>query len=246
MTSANDLRPPVLKVCSVTTLEDARALAGLGVELVGLNFYPRSPRYLDVDRARALRRALGDRVQVVGLFVNAPPGVVAELDSRVGLDLIQFHGDEPLEDVAPYGSRAIRGLRRHLAPGQTAREQTQRSLDPYGELWAVLFDTPPEASAHESAGEPQYGGTGRTWKWETVAPLIASSPGRRILVAGGISPANAGAVLERLPGVFGLDVCSGVESSPGHKDLDQVAALLEAVRADGARRLATQPSGESS
>jgi phosphoribosylanthranilate isomerase len=244
--SANDLRPPVLKVCSVTTLEDARALAGLGVELVGLNFYPRSPRYLDLERARALRRALGDRVQAVGVFVNAPPSLVAELDSRVGLDLIQFHGDEPLEDVARYGVRAIRGLRRNLAAGHAAGDQANRWLDPYGELWAVLFDTPPQAPAHQSPGEPQYGGTGRTWSWETVAPLIASSPGRRILVAGGISPANAGAVLERLPGVFGLDVCSGVESSPGHKDLDRVAALLDVVRAGDARRAPVQPGGEPS
>jgi phosphoribosylanthranilate isomerase len=261
VTKGRDLRPPVLKVCSVTTLEDARALAGLGVELVGLNFYPRSPRYLDLDRARALRRALGDRVLVVGVFVNAPPGEVARLDSSVGLDLIQFHGDEPFADIAPYGDRAIRGLRR-VAAGNTERDHerrpaaggatsaldTDRWLDQYRGLWAVLFDTPPEIAAHQASAEPQYGGTGRTWRWETVAPLVASSPGRRILVAGGISPANAATVLERVPGVFGLDVCSGVESSPGHKDLDRVAALLDVVRASAALPASrgAQPSGEPS
>jgi phosphoribosylanthranilate isomerase len=258
VTSGNDLRPPVLKVCGVTTLDDASALAALGVELVGLNFYPRSPRYLDLGRARALRRALGDRVLAVGVFVNAPPSVVAELDSRVGLDLIQFHGEEPAEEVAPYGDRAIRVLR-CAPPGRAAREHElpqaadladprlgARTLERYGDFWGLLFDTPAEAPSLESQREPRYGGTGRSWSFESVAPLVAASPGRRILVAGGISPANAGVVLERLPGVFGLDVCSGVESCPGHKDLDQVAALLETVRAGRARRVPgpARPSGE--
>ena len=74
------LGAPVLKICGVTTPGDARAVASLGVELVGLNFYPRSPRYLELERALEVRRALGDRALVAGVFVDAPPERVAEID----------------------------------------------------------------------------------------------------------------------------------------------------------------------
>jgi phosphoribosylanthranilate isomerase len=225
----------VLKVCGVTTVEDARTVAALGVELVGLNFYPRSPRYLDVDGARAVRRALGDRVLAVGVFVDAPPGLVSDVESRVGLDLLQLHGEMPSIDLAPLEQRAI-GAFRGAPP-------SPRTLDRWAASWGLLFDTPAEPLDDPT----QHGGTGRTWRYEAIAPLVASSPRRRILVAGGISPANVAAVLERLPGVWGLDVCSGVESTPGRKDPSKVAAMLDAVRRSAhapAVAPAAHPSGE--
>ncbi|HUP21389.1 MAG TPA: phosphoribosylanthranilate isomerase [Thermoanaerobaculia bacterium] len=219
---------PALKVCGVTTTADARAIADLGVELVGLNFYHGSPRCLDAERAAEVRSALGENVLVVGVFVDAPLQVVRDIGSRVGLDLFQFHGNEPEAVWHPVAERAIRVLR-----GVVERDPP---VDPFAACWGLLFDTPTELLGGE------IGGSGKTWRYEAAAPCIASSPGRRILVAGGISPANAGAVLERLPGVWGLDVCSGVESAPGRKDLDKVAALLDAVRSFAAGSAATRPA----
>jgi phosphoribosylanthranilate isomerase len=232
-------KKPALKVCGVTTAADARAIADLGVELVGLNFYHGSPRCLDAKRAAEVRNALGENVLVVGVFVDAPLQVVRDIGSRVGLDLFQFHGNEPEAVWHPVAERAIRVLR--VLPGTTEQrlpvgQESAGSPDPLAACWGLLFDTPTELSRGE------LGGSGKTWRYETAAPLIQSSPGRRILVAGGISPANAGAVLERLPGVWGLDVCSGVESAPGRKDLDKVAALLDAVRSFAAGSATKRPA----
>lgn len=229
MSPHSELAPPVLKVCGITTIADARAVAAMGVELVGLNFYPRSPRCLDLDRARAVRRALGDGVLAVGVFVDAPPARVSDVAARVGLDLLQLHGAAADPAFAALAGRTLRALR-GAPPAQL--------LEPWAACWGLLFDTPAEP-----ADDPTlHGGTGRTWHYEAIAPIVASSPGRRILVAGGISPANAGAVLARLPGIWGLDVASGVESAPGHKDLDKVAAVLAAVRS-AAAAVPVSPNG---
>jgi phosphoribosylanthranilate isomerase len=227
---------PALKVCGVTTAADACAIADLGVELVGLNFYQGSPRCLDARRAAEVRRALGENVLVVGVFVDAPLQIVRDIGSRVGLDLFQFHGDEPEAVWHPVAERAIRVLRGTTEQSPRVGHESVGSPDPFAACWGLLFDTPTELLGGE------LGGSGKTWRYETAAPFIQSSPGRRILVAGGISPANAGAVLERLPGVWGLDVCSGVESAPGRKDLDKVAALLDAVRSFAAGSATSRPA----
>jgi phosphoribosylanthranilate isomerase len=235
VTARAALAPPVLKVCGVTTVEDARGIAALGVELVGLNFHPGSPRCLDVDAAREVRRALGDRTLAVGVFVDAPLERLLEVERRVGLDLLQLHGSEPDEAMAEIAARTILALRAPEATSGDAASATNAgsgiaerngSNDPGGAWWALLFDTPARLLA-----PGQRGGSGRSWHYEALAPLVEASAGRRILVAGGVSPSNAGAVLACVPGLFGLDVCSGVESAPGRKDLERVAALLEVVRA---------------
>lgn len=226
-----------VKICGVTTPEDARFAMELGADFLGLNFYPPSPRFLSTPRAREIADAVGGRIPLVGVFVNRPREQIERLIAEVGLDLVQLHGDESPEDVAHLGGRAIKVFRR-------ARLPEQRELVLYPDVWGFLFDVP-----HETL----YGGTGRSWSYEEVASLeLARRVGHRpVLLAGGVHPGNvadirdAAAVsglLERM--TLGVDVCSGVEAEPGIKDRRQMERLFEALR-DGAVTDATMRDKET-
>lgn len=211
---------PLLKICGVTRAEDAALAAELGADLIGLNFYPESPRFLTVERAAAVVRAVAGRARVAGVFVDCPPLLVAEIAERVGLDLLQFHGDEPPEALAPWGGRAIK-VHRVEPPAADAADTASIAnsadaqpgpdlLAAYPEAWGFLFDV-----RHPAL----FGGTGDSWSWASLRPLAASAAGRGrpLLVAGGIRLGNAARALAE-SGAAGLDVCSGVESAPGVKD----------------------------
>ena len=199
-----------VKICGVTRPEDALLAADLGASYLGLNFCPASPRYLTLERAKEIALAVAGRVPLVGVFVNLPAAEVAAIDSEVGLDFLQFSGDEGPDAVNPFAERAIKVFRSGGDPGPEA-------LAPYGRVWALLVDV-----QHGTL----YGGTGLSWSYEAVADLAAR---RRLFVAGGLKPKNARqAVLGSRP--FGIDVCSGVESSPGIKDRALLERLFEEVR----------------
>ena len=189
----------IVKVCGITRPEDAEAAARVGVDWIGLNFWPRSRRHVTVEQALAVAQALPGDVKKVGVFVNAPAPQVAEIAARVGLDLIQLHGDEDPEYV--------RGLARGHVCVRAVRVRSAEDLHEIGR-WAVdtvLLDAPAEA----------YGGGGLPFDW-TLA-RAARGQGKRILLAGGLTPENvARAVREVRP--FGVDVATGVESAPGIKD----------------------------
>lgn len=200
-----------VKLCGVTDPANAAAAVELGVDFLGLNFYPGSPRFVDAGRALEIAGAVGGRVPLVGVFVNAATAEVEEIAGRVGLDLLQFSGDEGPEAVAPFAPRAIKAFRGGSLPG---RSETAA----YGEVWGVLVD-----AAHDSL----YGGTGKAWDYGLAACGAAELPGR-LFLAGGIGPDNA----RRAAGVqpYALDVCSRVESAPGIKDLELLRRLLQEVR----------------
>lgn len=201
-----------VKVCGVTSAADALAAAGAGADLLGLNFYPRSPRYLEPDLARAIAeavRAAAPHVLLVGVFVDRPPSEVEAIDRAVGLDLLQLSGDEPPDAVRPWAARVLKTFR----TGGPPREE---ALSRYPAIFGALID-----ASHGSL----YGGTGAAWDFSSIAPLAA---GRRVLVAGGIRPGGVAAALAS--GAWGIDVCSGVESSPGVKDPRLLARLFEEIR----------------
>ncbi|MFN7962645.1 MAG: phosphoribosylanthranilate isomerase [Thermoanaerobaculia bacterium] len=198
---------PLVKICGITRPEDAELAVSLGADLLGLNFYPPSPRCLSLEAARAIVEAVRGQVGLVGVFVDRPPAEVAALDSALGFDFLQVHGREPASELEPHGARAIKVFR--LRPGEPLP-----SLEPYPRAWGFLFDLwHPEL----------YGGMGTGWDYRLLAPLAGS--GRPYLVAGGIRPENARPALEE-SGAAGVDVCSGVESSPGRKDPDLLARLF--------------------
>jgi phosphoribosylanthranilate isomerase len=201
----------LVKVCGVVDPANARMAAEMGADLLGLNFYVRSPRYVDPDRAREIAAAVrGTGVRVVGVFVNLPPAEVEEIDGRVGLDLLQFSGDESPEAVAPFASRAVKAFRTGGDPG------TER-LAAWDGVWGWLFDAP-----HGTL----YGGTGEGWSYDAVAGLAGN---RRLFLAGGLGPDNVRRAVEASR-PYAVDVCSRVESAPGIKDPELLRRLFEEVR----------------
>ncbi len=204
-----------VKICGLTRPQDAELAVQLGAKYLGLNFWPGSPRCLSIEAAREIASTVSGRAQLVGVFVAQPPREVAEIERSVGLDLLQFHGDEPAEQLAPWGSRAIKVIR-------VEGEPTSSPLAEFRDVWGFLFDVK----------HPAYGGTGETWNYRSLRKLDL---GRPYWVAGGIGPANAREALE-VSGAFGVDVCSGVESSPGVKSSRSMTKLFEGIfkeRSDG-------------
>lgn len=205
--------PVQVKVCGVTDPENARLAVELGADYLGLNFYPGSPRCVSIERAREIAAAVGGSVPLVGVFVNHAPVEVAEIAERVGLDLLQFSGDERPEEIAPFAARGIKVFRTGGPPDPEA-------LAPYREFWAILLDAP-----HGTL----YGGTGTAWDHAAVTPEASGLAGRRVFLAGGIGPENARkAVSGTRP--FAIDVCSRVESAPGIKDPELLRRLFEEIR----------------
>lgn len=205
-----------IKICGVTDPANARTVVELGVDYLGLNFYRASPRFVSVERALAIAEAVERRVPLVGVFVNHAPAEVLEIAERVGLDLLQFSGDEEPESVAPHAARAIRVFR-------TGRAPDPETLAAYGGLWGVLLDAP-----HGSL----YGGTGTAWDYGSIVPgpfFGGSRGGSRLFLAGGIGPDNARRAVSSVR-PFAIDVCSRVESAPGIKDPELVFRLLEEAR----------------
>lgn len=201
-----------IKICGVTDPENARTVVELGADSLGLNFYRASPRFVSVERAREIAAAVGGRVPLVGVFVNHPIAQVEEIAERVGLDLLQFSGDESPEAVGLHATRAIKVFRTGGAPGPEI-------LAAYGDLWGVLLDAP-----HGSL----YGGTGTAWDYGAIAP--GPFYGRsRLFLAGGIGPDNARRAVSTVR-PFAIDVCSRVESAPGIKDPELLSRLMEEAR----------------
>ncbi len=201
-----------VKVCGVTDPENALAAAEMGADYLGLNFFPPSPRFIAVERALEIADAVRGRAMLVGVFVDAPAAEVEETAARVGLDLVQFSGDEAPEAVAPFADRAIKAFRTGGLP-------SEEEIAAYGDVWGLLIDAPHAAL---------YGGTGAPWDYGALAgaPGLA---GRRLLLAGGLGPDNVRRAVEAAR-PWGVDVCSRVESAPGIKDLELLRRLFLEVR----------------
>lgn len=202
-----------VKVCGVTRVEDAELAAELGAGFIGLNFFPPSPRFVAVERARQIADAVRGRARVVGVFVNLPAAEVAAIDAAVGLDLLQLHGDEGPEEVAALGERAIKVVRTR---GALDGDLGGFAPSAYPAAWGFLFDV---------LRSDLYGGSGEPWAYASLSGLELDRP---CFVAGGIRPGTARRALEE-SGADGVDVCSGVESAPGIKDQRRLAELMEEV-----------------
>jgi phosphoribosylanthranilate isomerase len=211
-----------IKICGITSVEDALIVARAGADAIGLNFYPRSRRCISFDTAKEIVAALPKEIVKVGLFVNSPPADVCQTYSDLSLDLIQLHGNEPPEYLAQLGDRPVMRAFR-IQPG---------SLHPVIEYLALSRElrAAPKLILLDSLVAGQYGGTGKTADW-TIVRQYAAQPGLPPLVlAGGLTPQN---VTEAIAAVrpFAVDVASGVESNPGRKDPAAVEAFVRAARA---------------
>jgi phosphoribosylanthranilate isomerase len=201
-----------VKICGITNSADAMAAIDAGANLLGFNFYEKSPRHITPAEAAKIRAQLPQRVKAVGIFVNALPADVMALRKSLKLDAVQLHGDESPDFVADIASAApvIKAFR--VEP-----EFPLATLDEYPGAFAFLFD-----AAHTG----QYGGTGRTTDWDAARRAALS---HRIILAGGLKIENVAAAV-RIVRPYGIDVASGVESSPGKKDHERLREFIHEVR----------------
>jgi phosphoribosylanthranilate isomerase len=198
-----------VKICGITRGQDAMAAAEAGADAIGLVFYPPSPRFLSVERAREIRDALPPFVQTVALFVNADAAQVAQVIGRVHPAMLQFHGDETAEFCGQFGLPFVKACR--LKPGVDALEY----LRPYSRAAAWLFDS----------YVPEYGGVGESFDWS----LVPATPERPFILSGGLARENVAEAIRRVR-PWGVDVSSGVESAKGIKDAAKIAAFIAEVR----------------
>jgi phosphoribosylanthranilate isomerase len=197
----------LVKVCGITRVEDAEAAVAAGARALGLVFWPRSPRFIDPYRARAIVATLPAFVTAVGVFVDQPSEYVRGVASLVRLGAVQLHGHEDPAYAADLGLPIIKAVAAG-APG----------LRVWPGATTMLIDA--------LDGERR-GGTGRTVDWTAAA---ATARERRSLLAGGLTPENvADAVAAVRP--FGVDVSSGVERAPGVKDHAKVQRFFESLHA---------------
>jgi phosphoribosylanthranilate isomerase len=230
---------PWIKICGVTRAGDAALAVELGATAIGVNFWPRSPRCVEADRAREIVAAVAGRVPIAGVFVDEDPARIEAIVAATGIDLIQLHGDEPVEIVARFAPRTICAARLDPAAlehgGSANDEHALHARSLYPSLEAFLPELPrrspfalPLAFLLDGPTGARRGGTGEGWDWSLARPVVARCRAP-VLIAGGIRPGNARRALET-SGAAGVDVASGVESSPGVKDAEKMRGMMEELR----------------
>lgn len=211
---------PLIKICGLTRPDEAVAAVAAGADWIGLNFHPGSPRRVDPATAGLISAALPATASAVGLFVNRPPAEVAETAAVAGLRIVQLHGDEPPEDLLALGDLWI------IRAFRLADESAVARMVSYLER-AEHLGRAPDAVLIDGYSSTHHGGTGQTIGLDLL-DLLPPLP--RLILAGGLNPEN---VADRIARVrpWMVDVASGVESSPGRKDPERVAAFVKAVNA---------------
>jgi phosphoribosylanthranilate isomerase len=205
-----------IKICGVTSIDDAQLAVDLGADAVGFVFWPASPRYLAPDRAGLIVATLPPFVTAVGVFVNQRPEQIRAVVDDVGLGAVQLHGDEPAAEWTTGSCQTIKAVGVDQAFDASALEAWPTTVMP-------LLDV---------ADPKRRGGTGQAIDWTRAA---SASRHRRIVLAGGLRPDTVEQAIE-IVAPFAVDVSSGVEREPGVKDAYRLRAFVAAVaRADGGR-----------
>ena len=195
-----------VKICGFTEPNNARDAALAGVDAIGLVFYDKSPRNVDIHSAQKIIEALPPFINRVGLFVNANPSFIDEILCEVPLDTLQFHGDESVLDCAQYQMPFIKSLR--VKPDTNVKEIAEN----FSSACALLLD---------SFSPSSYGGTCESFDW-SLACVKISLP---IILAGGLTVDNVADAIKQV-NPYAVDASSGVESAPGVKDIDKIEAFI--------------------
>jgi phosphoribosylanthranilate isomerase len=199
-----------VKICGITNIADGLAVAEAGADLIGLMFCEESPRLVTLKQAAEISQALPRFVVRVGVFVNPPADLVMQAISDCHLTMLQFHGDEPSEFCTQFGLMSLKAIR--------VRDESSLQLLANYQTDAFLLD------AFSKNGR---GGTGEKFNWDLAAK--AQQFGKPFFLAGGLTPENVAEAV-RTVRPFGVDVSSGVESSPGKKDPLKVRAFIGAAK----------------
>lgn len=210
----------IIKVCGMREADNIRSIARLDIDWMGLVFYPRSPRFFEtgdaVQQVRQLADASSGRPRLAGVFVDEPVESILETANRYVLDYLQLHGNESPDDCYALQKRGWAVVKAF----SVASEEDLARTEPYeGRVDYFLFDTPCRG----------YGGSGKSFDWRMLASYRGATP---FLLSGGIGPESLDALLEfRHPRWAGIDLNSGFETAPGHKDPDRLAAFVARIRA---------------
>jgi phosphoribosylanthranilate isomerase len=199
-----------IKICGITNIDDARAAAEAGADALGFVFHPASPRCVTPAQAQAIIGSLSPALCTVGVFVNLPAAEVLRIAEMCGLDFIQLHGSESREYCRRFPSE-------RLIKAFSFRSE---------EEFAAAADYPVHAYLVDAHDPVRFGGTGRTCDWNLAGRFAARHP---LVLAGGLNAENLGKALEAVR-PLAVDVSSGVESSPGKKDHEELRSLIAAVR----------------
>lgn len=198
-----------VKICGITNYEDAIAAVEMGADMLGFNFYPESPRYVSPEKTREILSKIPGFVQVAGVFVNSSLDDIAGVIDQCQINWVQLHGEEDPEFCNQFRTFNVKTMKAIRVKNQ---EDIVSSNDYHTD--AILLD---------AYSPDKYGGTGLTFDWNIIGNIY-----KRIFLAGGINPDNAVKAVEL--GVYGIDVCSGIESEPGKKDHDKMKKLFENIR----------------
>jgi len=198
-----------VKICGLTNYQDAVAAMDMGADLLGFNFYPESPRFITPENAADIINKLPGFIDTAGVFVNATAEQINKAENTCHLNWIQLHGDEDPEFCRLFLSHNVKTMKAIRVKTQTDIKQAESFFTD-----AILLD----------AFDPQkYGGTGLTFDWNIIGHI-----GKRVFLAGGINPDNAAQAVNF--GVYGIDVCSGIESEPGKKDHNKMEKLFKNIQ----------------
>ena len=198
-----------VKICGITNYEDAAAALDMGADLLGFNFYAKSPRYIQPTKAIEIINKLPGFIDIAGVFVNESIEQINETKNLCQLDWLQLHGDEDPNFCREFLSTDVKVMK-------AIRVKDQQDIKKADDFFtdAILLD----------AFDPEkYGGTGLTFDWNVIGHIS-----KRVFLAGGINPDNAAQAAEL--GVYGIDVCSGIEAEPGKKDHRKMKKLFENIR----------------
>ena len=198
-----------VKICGLTNYEDASAAIDMGADMLGFNFYPDSPRFVQPEKALEIINRLPAFIDIAGVFVNSHLEKIEEVIGDCQLDWIQLHGDESPEFCQSFLSLNVKTMKALRVKDKSDIEKAESYFTD-----AILLD---------AFSPEKYGGTGMRFDWNILGHID-----KRVFLAGGINPDNAAEAVEL--GVYGIDVCSGIEAEPGRKDHKKMKKLFDNIR----------------
>lgn len=199
-----------IKMCGMTRIEDIENAVNAGADAIGLNFYPPSPRFIDIGKASEMAKVIPDSSSLVALFVNPDAGFVREVLAETNAHFIQFHGDESPEFCQQFNKRYIKAL----------RVRDQKALE---EQWSIHSDADFMLLDAYVPGTP--GGTGEQFDWSVIREEMTD----RLFLAGGLTPENVYAAVEQIR-PYAVDVAGGIEVSKGIKSAEKMHQFADEVR----------------